>query len=270
MLTPTSSPEAGSWLRAERERLRLSSRDVERLSYELALQRSNKQYYVSRSWVTDIERGKFRPSVLKLHTLCVIYHGNYDEYLALFGFPLGDTGKQTGELLLPHTHLLGPAETAGKTIIAPTELRDRVQLEKTNLVARMFADWEEIPVPLLEQMDLRNSLYGYIGKEDYTMSPIIRPASFVQIDRRQSKITAANWHNDHDRPIYFFELRDRYVCSWCELDGSQLILIPSPQSRLAARHIRYPGDADILGRVTGVTMRIADMTTAQPRESQGR
>ena len=32
MLAPTSSPNAGSRLRAEREALRLSSRDVERLS----------------------------------------------------------------------------------------------------------------------------------------------------------------------------------------------------------------------------------------------
>ena len=267
MLASTSSPEAGSRLRAERERLRLSSRDVERLSYELALQRSNKQYYVSHSWVTDIERGKFRPSVLKLHSLSVIYQGSYDEYLALFGFPLGDAGKQGRELLLPHTHLLDSKALSEKTIIAPTELRINVELEQTNLVARMFADWGEIPVRLLEQMDLRNSLYGYIGKEDYTMFPIIRPASFVQIDRRQTKITTANWHSEHDRPIYFFELRDRYVCSWCELDGSQLILIPSPQSRLPARHVRYPGDAAILGRITGVTMRIAEMVTTQSKES---
>jgi len=268
MLTPTSSPAAGSWLRAERERLRLSSRDVERLSYELALQRNNKQYYVSHSWVTDIERGKFRPSVLKLRTLSVIYHGNYDEYLALFDFPLSDMGKQTGGLLLPHTHLLESVDTNEKTIIAPTELRESVKLEKTNLVARMFADWEGIPVRLLERMDLRKSLYGYIGREDYTMFPIIRPASFVQIDSRQAKITTPYWHSDHDRPIYFFELRDRYVCSWCELDGNRLILIPSPQSRLPARHIRYPGDADILGRVTGVTMCIAEMATTPSRESQ--
>jgi hypothetical protein len=143
-----------------------------------------------------------------------------------------------------------------------------VKLEKTNLVARMFADWEGIPVRLLERMDLRKSLYGYIGREDYTMFPIIRPASFVQIDSRQAKITTPYWHSDHDRPIYFFELRDRYVCSWCELDGNRLILIPSPQSRLPARHIRYPGDADILGRVTGVTMCIAEMATTPSRESQ--
>jgi transcriptional regulator with XRE-family HTH domain len=266
MLAPTSSPEAGSRLRAERERLRLSTRDVERLSYEIALERSDKQYYVSHSWLTDIENGKFRPSVLKLHTLSVIYHVNYDEFLVLFGIPVGEAATERGELLLPHTHLLGARENVGQMIVAPLELRDSVQLEQTNLVARMFEGWGEVPVGLLQQMDLRNSLYGYIGKEDYTMFPIIRPASFVLIDRRQTKITTG-WHSDHDRPIYFFELRDRYVCSWCELDGSQLILIPSPESRLAARHVRYPGDADILGRVTGVTMHIAETSRAPSKDS---
>ena len=192
-----------SVLRAERERLCLSSRDVERP--ELRNRIGSKRHAllrVSRSWVTDIERGKFRPSVLKLRTLSLIYHCDYDEFLALFDIPIGEAAREGAELQLPHTHLLDSKESAGKTIIAPTELRPDVQLEKTNLVARMFADWEEIPIRLLEQMDLRNSLYGYIGKEDYTMFPIIRPASFVQIDRRQTKIIS-NWHSDHDRPIYF-------------------------------------------------------------------
>jgi len=270
MLAPTSSPNAGGRLRAERKALRLSSRDVERLSYEIAVARHDMRYYLSHSWVTDIENGKYRPSVLKLRSLSLIYQCNYDEFLVLFGIPIGEAAGDHEELLLPRTHLLDPKEAKERTIIAPTELRTDVKLEKTNLVARMFADWEEIPTRLLEHMDLRNSLYGYIGKEDYTMFPIIRPASFVQIDRRQTKITNATWHNDHDRPIYFFELRDRYVCSWCELDGGKLILIPSPQSRLPARHVRYPGDADILGRVTGVTMCIVETTSTQPRESPAR
>jgi len=267
MLAPTSSPEAGSWLRAARERLRLSTRDVERLSYEIAQKRSDKQYYVSHSWLAVIESGKFRPSVLKLYTLSVIYHANYDELLTLFGIPVGEAGRESRKLLLPHTHLLETKEDGRKTVTVPIELRNNVQLEQTNLVARMFADWGEIPVHLLQQMDLRNSLYAYIGTHDYTLFPVIRPASFVQIDPRQTKITTGDWHNDFDRPIYFFELRDKYVCCWCELDGSQLILIPSSQSRLPTRHLRYPGDADILGRVTAVTMRIAEMAGAHSPES---
>lgn len=123
------------------------------------------RYYISHSWVTDIERGKFRPSVLMLRTLSLIYHCNYDEFLVLFAIPIGEAAREPTELLLPHTHLLGSQEPSGKAIVAPIELRTNVELEKTNLVARMFADWGEIPVRLFEQMDLQNSLYGYISKE---------------------------------------------------------------------------------------------------------
>jgi hypothetical protein len=99
---------------------------------------------------------------------------------------------------------------------------------------------------------------GYIGMQDHTLDPIIRPGSFVQIDSRQRTVPPVNWHDEHDRPVFFFELRDRYVCSWCELHGSQLILVPTPQSRGQARHVRYPDDATIVGRVTAVAMRIAE------------
>jgi hypothetical protein len=80
----------------------------------------------------------------------------------------------------------------------------------------------------------------------------------VEIDSRQKKIkTTGTWQDEFDRPIYFVELRDSYVCSWCEPDGGHLILVPCPHSRRQVRQVRYPGGADIVGQVTAVTMRIA-------------
>lgn len=266
MLASTSSPEAGGWLRAQRERLRLSTRKVQDLSLKIATQRKDKQYYVSHAWLTDIEKGRLKPNILKLYTLSLIYHSDWYQMLALFRIPMDEAGREHSHLILPHTHLVEAPTGSVQTIEIPVELRDKACLEQTNLVSRMFESWDEIPIPFLQQMRLRNSLYGYIGKDDYTLYPIIRPASFVQIDSRQTRITVGNWHNDYDRPIYFFELRNKYVCSWCELDGSQLILIPSPQSQARARHVRYPGEAEILGRVTAVTMRIADMVGTQAKE----
>lgn len=266
MLPTTSSPEAGKWLRAQRERLRLSTRDVERLSYKIAQDKNSQDFCLSHNWLTEIENGKFTPNFCKLYSLCVIYKCDLDQILAFFGIRLRDISKEQRSLTLPHTHLFETSlQSAATTIVAPLELRAKVQLEQTNLVSRMFESWGEIPLPLLEQLDLRNSLYGYIGIEDYTLYPHIRPGSFVQIDGRQRKIRRGYWQNEFDRPIYFVELRDSYVCSWCELDGSQLILIPSPQSRGQARHVRYPGDAEVVGRVTAVTMRIADMQPSPPR-----
>jgi hypothetical protein len=85
------------------------------------------------------------------------------------------------------------------------------------------------------------------------------PGSFVLIDSQQTKVQPDGWHDDFERPIYFVELRDMYIWSWCEVDGSQLVLLPSAQSGKKARRVRYPQDADIVGRVTAVTMCIAEV-----------
>jgi hypothetical protein len=150
------------------------------------------------------------------------------------------------------------SEFSEAAILSSRELRERLRFERTNLLSKILENWRDVPRSLLQQIDWRDSLYGYIGMEDRTLDPIIRPGSFVQIDSRQRTIPPVNWRDDFDRPIFFFELRDRYVCSWCELYGSQLILVPTAHSHGHARRIRYPGDVTIVGRVTGVAMRIAE------------
>jgi hypothetical protein len=172
---------------------------------------------------------------------------------------VGEAEKDHKALVFPQTYLVGAASELGdSSILSALALRERLRTERTNLVSKMVENWKDVPPALLQQMDWRDSLYGYIGMQDHTLDPIIRPGSFVQIDSRQRTVPPVNWHDEHDRPIFFFELRDRYVCSWCELHGSQLILVPTPQSRAQARHIRYPDDATIVGRVTAVAMRIAE------------
>ena len=143
-------------------------------------------------------------------------------------------------------------------MLAPLGLRGAARLEQTNLVSRMFEGWGEIPVALLQQIDLRNSVFGYIGLEDYTLYPWVRPGSLVQIDSRQKAIKTGVWQSEFERPIYFVELRDSCVCSWCDLDGNQLFLIPGPQSGQQIRRVRYPMDAEIVGRVTAIVMPLAE------------
>jgi transcriptional regulator with XRE-family HTH domain len=260
MFSGTSNVNAGRRLRAERERLRLSTREVERLSRKIAEEKSNHEYALSHAWLTEVEFGKFLPSIYKLYSLTLIYKLNYSEVLGFFGINTGDIGKEEGAIILPYTHLIRSAfEISTATIEAPLELRSQVRLEDTNLLSRMFGRWGEIPVSLLHRLNLRTGFYGYIGRDDYTLFPLIRPGSFVQIDTHQRKINKGGWQNEFDRPIYFVELRDGYACSWCEISGHQLTLIPSPQSRAQARHVQYPENAEIIGRVTAVAMNIAEV-----------
>lgn len=159
-------------------------------------------------------------------------------------------------LALPHTHLLGPVQRrTDQTILAPVGLRGAEKLNQTNLISRIFETWGEIQLGLLQQVDLRNSILGYIGLKDYTMYPLLRPGSVVQVDSRQKSIKTGGWPNEYERPIYFVETRESCVACWCDLDGSQLFLIPGPLSGQQLRRVRYPTDAEIVGRVTGVIAR---------------
>jgi len=54
----------------------------------------------------------------------------------------------------------------------------------------------------------------------------------------------------------FAELRGEYVCSWCEMQGGYLSAVPHPNSKCEVRRFSYPREADIVGRVIGVTMRL--------------
>lgn len=99
-----------------------------------------------------------------------------------------------------------------------------------------------------------------------TLHPMIRPGTFVQIDVNQRKIFTGPARTIEDRPVYFVELRNGYACSWCEVRDGRLLLVPHPMSPAKTRQLVYPGEADIVGRVTAVAMRIAE-TSPQPSSS---
>jgi hypothetical protein len=121
--------------------------------------------------------------------------------------------------------------------------------------------WGDIPVPLLRHLDLRRYLYGYIGLEDRTMAPLIPPGSFVQIDAKQMRVKKSlarksPGQSQFGRPIYFVDIRDGYACGWCQIEDGQLTLVPHPDSPEKIRTFRHPAEAEIVGRVTGIAMRI--------------
>jgi len=261
------SPSAGEKLKELRVRLGLTTRDVEAKSLQIAEERHSREYYVSHAWVTDIENGKFTPSIYKFHTFGAIYNRRITELMSYFGLPLGDLSRYRMSIGVPRTHLLDSgADPDIEKVSLPVQFKPDFRLEKTNLLARVVEKWDEIPVGFLQHLDLRKSVYGYIGLEDYTLFPLIRPGSLVEIDASQRKISTEKWKTEFDRPVYFVELRNGYVCSWCQVDRGQLIVIPHPHSRQDVRRFDYPSQAEIVGRVTGVAMRIVGEKMPESKE----
>jgi RNA polymerase sigma factor (sigma-70 family) len=193
-----------------------------------------------------------------------IYDKSFTEIASYFGLCFADLGRDRASIGVPRTHLVDRAGDAeGQSVSLPIEFKPEFRFETTNLLARVVEKWDEVPIGLLQHLDLRKSVYGYIGLEDTTLYPLIRPGSLVQIDPTQRKISAGKWRTEFERPIYFIELRDGYLCSWCQLEKGQLIAIPHPQSRLAVRHFDFPSQAEVVGRVTGVAMRIVEGGNAE-------
>jgi transcriptional regulator with XRE-family HTH domain len=249
---------AGQKLKQLRERLGLTLREVEAHSQRLAQQKQNQDFFISRGWLNNIENGTNTPSLFKLYALGAIYREHWSSIFSLFGCNLSDFGRDQAMFSPPKTQLAADSAETEETIVLPLRSREDLRLDRTHLLSRLGEIWGEIPIRLIQHLDLRNGVYGFVGRTDRTMYPIIRPGSIVEIDQDQRKIVPTKWQNEHERPIYFIELRGEYVCSWCEMREGYLSAVPHPNSKCEVRRFSYPRDAEIVGRVIGVTMRLTE------------
>jgi len=86
---------------------------------------------------------------------------------------------------------------------------------------------------------------------------LLRPGSFVEVDPEVKNPRQRAVRSEFDRPIYFVDLRTEYACSWCEVMDDKLLLLAHPLSPVRPRAFAFPKEAEIIGQVTGVAMRIA-------------
>ena len=252
------SETAGLRLKRIRESLGLTLREVETRSRRLARKKQNADYIISRGWLNNIENGTYQPSLCKLYSLGAIYHVHLSSVFSFFGCNVSDFGKDQAMFGPSKTQLASRSSDTEDRIVVPMKLRRQFKLDQTNLLAKLGKIWGEVPIRLIQHLDLRNGVYGFVGMSDRTMFPIIRPGSIVQIDQNQRKVVQSEWEDEDDRPIYFVELRGEYICSWCEMRDGYLSAVPHPKSKCQVRRFAYPREAEIVGRVVGVTMRLVE------------
>ena len=112
-------------------------------------------------------------------------------------------------------------------------------------------------------------MYAYIGLEDYTMYPLLRPGSLVMIDGERRQIASDGWNNEYERPIYLVELRDGYVCGWCNVSKSHITIVPHPVSKTPLRSFSLATEAEVIGQVVGVAMRLVPQArTTEARDTE--
>lgn len=248
--------EAGKKLRKARERLRLRYRDVEEASQRVANERGNHEFVIGLSRLADIENKGTVPSVYRLYSLCAIYGLEFGLALSWYGIQLEELPGDAARLSLEQTRLVDLEAPAKGEVDFPAEVDSGFDLRETSYLARHVRRWGKLPIALLNTVDVKRHRYGFIGTEDWSMYPILRPGSFVQIDETRRRLLNETWLDEHDRPIYFVEHREGYSCAWCTERSGLLLIHPHPASHAALRIFRYPGDAEIIGQVVAVAMRL--------------
>jgi transcriptional regulator with XRE-family HTH domain len=249
------SMDAGQKLKSVRERLGLRYRDVLEASLRLAEKHQSDEYMIALSRLSDIENKRTVPTIFRLYSLCTIYRLDYAEVLEWYGVRLTEMPADASRIDIERTHLLGFGSSALGEVQFPLALDPGIDMRRTTFLSRMVQRWGRLPLAILDGLDLKNHRYGYIGTEDWTMYPLLHPGSLVLIDESHHKIVNSGWTNEFERPIYFLEHREKYICSWCTLSEDRLVVQPHPAS-LCLPEVFEVSEVDVIGQVTGVAMRL--------------
>lgn len=231
--------------------------DVQDASDLLAKHESNEEMYISAARLHQIENEPSAPSIHKLLSLSAIYSLDFLDLVARYGVRPDRVHRYRKLLQQKRTHPVSTDIYSFETTITiPIHLDPRFRWETTQLINRMVAVWGEIPACLLTNFNPRHHILGFVGLEDRTMSPLVRPGALVLVDGSRRKVVEEEWPNEHERPIYFVELRDGYRCAWCQISDAKISLIPYPLSRVPIESFNFPDDAEIVGQVVGIAMRL--------------
>lgn len=250
-----SSP--GTYLKEVRLRLQLGVRDIQHMSSKIAAREHNRRFYISAARLAQIENDNAVPSQFKAFTLSAIYGISFFEILRRYGVDPDRAHSYRSQIKLPATRpvtaeLLGP----DAKVRLPIRLDPSFKWERTQLINRAVALWGEVPAAFLLECNPKNHMYAYIGLEDDTMSPLLRPGALVMVDEERRKVAERGWSTEYDRPIYLVELKDGYLCSWCSVSGSQITVVPYPTSTAPIRTFSLANEAEVIGQVVGVAMRL--------------
>jgi transcriptional regulator with XRE-family HTH domain len=248
---------AGKKLRDLREQMGLTLRDVEISSTSLSESRGIEEFIINPSRLSDIETKGVIPSIYRLYVLSVIYRADFTELLRLYGVDLNFTAADFAICSPGKTHRIEMAEGRGTAYI-PTKIDPGFDARRTADMGRMIESWGTVPLQYLQEIAKRKYLYAYIGSEDLTMYPLLLPGSFVQVDENRCRVEEKKWRSELERPIYFVETREGHVCCWVSVRRGEIVLQSHPLSPVPPRILKHPQEAEVLGQVVGVAMRLVE------------
>jgi len=247
----------GQKLRKLRESLQLTLRDVEAISFRIARAHGREEFSIPFSRLFRIEAKGVVPNIYRLYSLAVVYRCDFREVLQWYGVDLAGISEDLKLGDVPVTHKV-ESDFSTQTVRIPVDLDPAFDLATTTNVATLVRKWGAVSCAFLDGLSKENFTYAYVGTKDYTMYPLIMPGSFLQIDESRVRIQQQGWRSEYERPIYFVETRhEGFRVGWCSICEGALTIHVHPLSCTPVKSYRHPQDAEIIGQVIAVSMRLA-------------
>jgi len=256
---------AGIDLRKIRDRLGLTMRDVENASLLISQKHGSEEYSIPPSRLSDIETKGVVPSVFRFYSLAAIYHRPVRSLLQLYGIDLDAISSEWTSSQPANSHIVSLEGERNECSI-PVRLDPGFDLSETSDLGRLVQQWGTVPLSMLSHLASQDYTYAFIGSEDFTMYPILQPGSFIQVDESKRRVVDRQWRSEYERPIYFVETRDGFTCCWCSFRLNSLVLQPHPLSPTPVRILKHPQEAEVIGQVVGVAMRIGSLVASEMQE----
>jgi len=239
--------ESGKQIRALREERSMKPSDIERITRNIAEAKGNSDFYISHSTLSDIEAGSI-PSIHKLFSLSVALKVNLNDLLSAFGIDLLEPSMPKPEV--PSNTLAAPVGPVREPSFRfQLNFDTQVGTDQTTLLRVQSREFASLPPVLRERFDPTRYRYAFIGSKDDSMADLLPPRSLVEIDTTQKNVDAFAWRTLRERPIYLVWHPQGHTCSWCQVEGKELILIPHPLSQQRVRRFKMPSEANVIGRI---------------------
>src|SRR5581483_4595343 len=100
----------GQQLRAIREALGLTLKDVESASAVIAEKYNNQEYAIPASRLSEIETKSMLPSIYRVYSMALLYRKTVEEILSVFGIALGNLAEDISVPHPPNGHILSDSD----------------------------------------------------------------------------------------------------------------------------------------------------------------
>jgi len=246
----------GRLLRVSRANLRLSLRQVARMSRNIARLLGDERYLVSASSLCDYELFNAPPRHLhKAITLCSLCGLQFHVFLKAIGIVLAEAGREPI-----------PDHLARRVLdMESVENSDDSDMSgRSGFLEQMLERCEEIPFFLRESIGPLSGLedaslddFFWIGGEYDVLHPCLANGLFALVNRRDKRPIHFTSKPAWQQPVYVIQMRNgTYLCACCGIENGTLVIHPySPQFR-RSEHLRYHQDAEVVGRIVTVARKL--------------